>query len=432
MRSRVLQRRAATAGGIYGSAVLGILATVVAAREMSTDEFPRFALVFAITGLLQMFLDLTANEVVVKYGNRYAAQGDWGRFRRLFDIGLRIKLAGGVLSAAAVIVAAVVASWIWNRSGLRAPLLIAACVPLLQAPEGMAEAVLLVRNRYDVRGGLLLWSMALRLAAVAAAGSFGVTAAFAAIVVAQLVATGTALGVGLVVFRRWPRAAPVALGDDAPAIRNFAVQSTVASGLSSLQDAAADRARRRRRGSRSRSGASGSPRRRRRRSRRSPRRRGSSCSPSRRATSSTDAPTVPVRLLRRYIEATIVLAGVAVPVLWIAMPTLVRVDLRQAVRERGDAGAPDPARRCDPARLRLDEVVSGLDREARPAHRRAGGRDRDPDPARARARRALRRLRRGGSTRRVLGRPRRSSGSLGLIRLSGRPFAAAPDGAVAP
>ena len=43
MPSRVLRRRAATAFGIYGSAVLGFAATIVAARELSKPDFARFA-----------------------------------------------------------------------------------------------------------------------------------------------------------------------------------------------------------------------------------------------------------------------------------------------------------------------------------------------------------------------------------------------------
>src|SRR4029079_12058660 len=79
----VVFRRAVTAVSIYGSALLGILASVVAARELSKVDFSRFALVFAITGLLQLFLDVTVEEVVVKFGNRYIARTDWGRFHRL-------------------------------------------------------------------------------------------------------------------------------------------------------------------------------------------------------------------------------------------------------------------------------------------------------------------------------------------------------------
>jgi O-antigen/teichoic acid export membrane protein len=65
MGPHIVWRRSATAAGIYGSALLGILATVVAARELTRLDFSRFALVFALTGLLQLFLDLTVEEVVV-------------------------------------------------------------------------------------------------------------------------------------------------------------------------------------------------------------------------------------------------------------------------------------------------------------------------------------------------------------------------------
>ena len=82
MASRVLRRRATTAFGIYGSALLGFGATVVAARELSKGDFARFALVFGTTSLLQLFVDLTIDEVVIKYGNRYAAREQWGRPRR--------------------------------------------------------------------------------------------------------------------------------------------------------------------------------------------------------------------------------------------------------------------------------------------------------------------------------------------------------------
>ena len=67
MRSRVIRRRAATAFGIYGAALVGFLATIVAARELSVPDFARFAVVFATTSLLQLFVDLTIDEVVVKY-----------------------------------------------------------------------------------------------------------------------------------------------------------------------------------------------------------------------------------------------------------------------------------------------------------------------------------------------------------------------------
>jgi O-antigen/teichoic acid export membrane protein len=232
----VVFRRAVTAVSIYGSALLGILASVVAARELSKVDFSRFALVFAITGLLQLFLDVTVEEVVVKFGNRYIARADWGRFHRLLRVALAIKSAGGAIGAVAVAGAAALAPWIWNVGGLRGALLVAALVPLLQAPEGMGSAILLLRNRYDVRGGLLAWSMALRLAGIAIGASFGVVQAFVGIVVAQAISTITMSAIGLAVLRRYPAAEQHGLlGDDRPAIRAFAVQSTIASGLTSLR-----------------------------------------------------------------------------------------------------------------------------------------------------------------------------------------------------
>jgi O-antigen/teichoic acid export membrane protein len=235
MPFRVLWRRAATAIGIYGSALLGILASIVAARELSTLDFARFALVFATVALLQLFLDVTVEEVVVKYGNRYAASQDWGRFRRLLELGLRVKLAGGIAGAAAVVVVALIAPWIWKLGDLRTAMLVAALIPLVQAPEGMAGAVLLLRTRYDVRGALLLWSMLLRLVAIAVGASFGLVQTFVAIVIAQVVVTASASVVGLLAVRRYPHAEAVPLGTDRRAVRAFAIQSTIASALASMR-----------------------------------------------------------------------------------------------------------------------------------------------------------------------------------------------------
>lgn len=236
MRSRVVWRRVATAFGIYGSAFLGVLASVVASRELTKVDFSRFALVFAVTGLLQMFLDLTVEEVVVKFGNRYIARKDWGRFHRLLRVAFVVKMAGGALGTLAVVAAAGIAPWIWTVGGVQGAMLVAALIPFLQAPEGMGSAILLLRNRYDVRAWLLAWSMGLRLAAVAIGASFGLVETFVGIVIAQVVSTLTMAVIGIVGLRRFPEAPPSAnLGDDRPMLRAFAVQSTVASGLASLR-----------------------------------------------------------------------------------------------------------------------------------------------------------------------------------------------------
>jgi len=235
MRMRLLWRRAAAALGIYGSALLGILASIVAARELSKIDFSRFALVFAATSLLQLFLDLTIEEVVVKYGNRYAARADWGRFHRLIRLSIRIKLAGGLLGTVGVAVVAFASPWIWSLGGIRGALLVAGLIPLIQAPEGIASALLLLRNRYDIRGGLLTWSMALRLAATAIGASFGLVQAFIAIVIAQVVSTVTSSVVAYLAYRRYPRRDVEPLAEHSREVRAFAVQSTIGSGLSSLR-----------------------------------------------------------------------------------------------------------------------------------------------------------------------------------------------------
>lgn len=323
MPSRVLRRRAATAFGIYGSAALGFAATIVAARELSKPDFARFALVFGATSLLQLFVDLTIDEVVVKYGNRYAARGQWGRFRQLFRVGLAVKLAGGAAGSLAVVGAALLAPWIWTTGGLRAPLLVAALVPFVQQPEGMAGAVLLVRNRYDLRALLLLWAMALRLAAIGAGAGISLLALFSFVVLAQLVSTVSAAAVALAVFRRYPAARPEPLADDVPEIRRFAIQSTVASGLTSLRTSlpmvlvgvvaspaqTADF-----------------------RAAQAPATAAASLSaPARLAPLAEQTRDVEhgradraLRLLGRYVRGTVALACVLTPLLWWAMPTLVR------------------------------------------------------------------------------------------------------------
>ena len=235
MASRILRRRAATAFGVYGAAILGFLATVVAARELSKDDFARFALAFGTTTLLQTFVDLTIDEVVIKYGNRYVAREDWGRFHRLFRVGMLVKLIGGAVGTVAVVVAAFLSPLVWKTSGVEGALLIASLIPLIQQPEGMAGAVLTLRSRYDLRAYALLWSMALRLTAVSVGAPHGLLPLFVGLVAAQLVATASVSYVALLAYRRYPQRPPEPLGDDRPAIRAFAVQSTIASGLASMR-----------------------------------------------------------------------------------------------------------------------------------------------------------------------------------------------------
>jgi O-antigen/teichoic acid export membrane protein len=235
VRSRILWRRLATAGGVYSATALGFLSTVVATRELGTHDFALFATVVAATGFVSLLLDLTIEEALVKYGFRYSTAEDWGRFRRLFEVALTFKLIGGALGAAAIAAVAPFAARIWDRP-LTLPLLVAAAVPLVQAPENIAASAMILRGRYDVRGVFLALSMALRLAGVAAGASVSVLGAIAGMVVAQALATVAISAVGLVAYRRFPRAPSRGFGEDRRDLRNFVISSTLGSTLISARD----------------------------------------------------------------------------------------------------------------------------------------------------------------------------------------------------
>jgi O-antigen/teichoic acid export membrane protein len=235
MRSRTLWRRAAAAGGVYGAAALGFAATLVAARVLSKPDFAVYAIVIATVGLLQLVFDVTADEAAVKFGSGYRQREEWGRFRRLFDTMLAVKAAGGAVGAVAVVCAAFLSGAIYRKHGLTTPMLVGALIPLLQAPEGMAGAMLLVRQRYDVRAAFLTVSMALRLVAIAVGAQYGVVEILVAMAAAQALATGAVLAAGLASLRRFPRPAAAPLAEDGPALRRFVVHSTIGSALVSLR-----------------------------------------------------------------------------------------------------------------------------------------------------------------------------------------------------
>src|SRR5262245_12360357 len=223
MRSPVFWRRSSAAAGVYTSALLGFLGSIVAVRELGISAFGRLAIVLAAAGLFQLLADLTVEEALVKYGFRYAARDDWGRFHRVFRVGLELKLAGGALGAVAISLLAPLANLIW-APGLAAPMLLASLLPLMQAPEGDASASLIVRKRYDVRAGFLVVSMALRLGALALGGRFGVLETVAALVVAQGIATIAIGAAGVATLRRFPAARAVPLGEDRRDFKRFVVR----------------------------------------------------------------------------------------------------------------------------------------------------------------------------------------------------------------
>lgn len=235
MADSVLRRRIGAAAGSYASIVLGFLGTIVAAHIFSTTGLGLYAIVIASTAFFQTFLDLTIEEALIKYGFRYIAREDWGRLRRLFRRTFVFKALGAVLAGIALVLLALFSRQIFHHQGLENALLVASVLPLVQSPEGIAGAPLYLRGRYDLRAGFLAFSMGLRLVAIAVGAPHGLAWTVAALVAAQAVATVSISVVGLLAFRRFPRAEAQALGEDAGDILRFVAKSSGATGIVSLR-----------------------------------------------------------------------------------------------------------------------------------------------------------------------------------------------------
>ena len=225
--------------GLYTAVLLGILGTVVASRVLGLEQFGIYATALTAASFFQTLLDLTVEESLTKYGFRYVATEDWGRLRRLFVRALQIKLAGGALASLMLLVLAPLADTLFGSSGLAAPILASAALPLVQSVENVGATVLLLRGRYDLRGAFGAVSMALRLIAIVAGTQFGVWQTIAAIVGAQVVATAAVSAAGLAAFRRFPSAPQRSLGDDRHEVVSFVVQSSLATGMLSVRTALA-------------------------------------------------------------------------------------------------------------------------------------------------------------------------------------------------
>jgi O-antigen/teichoic acid export membrane protein len=202
----------------------------VAARELGRHDFGVYATVVAAAGLFESLLDLTVEESLTKFGFRYIATEDWGRLRRLFAVAVRFKALGAVLALVALGVAALAVG-----GELRDPLLAVAFLPLVQTVEDVSATALLLRGRYDLRGGFLALSMGLRLAGVAVGARYGVVETVLGLIAAQAVATAAVTAAGLAAMRRFPRSAAVPLAGDRREITAFVVRSSVATGILSLR-----------------------------------------------------------------------------------------------------------------------------------------------------------------------------------------------------
>src|SRR5204862_4715476 len=114
---------------------------------------------------------------------------------------------GGIVLAAV----APFADSIFHGHGLQTPFLISALLPVLQSPEGVSSAALILHGRYDVRGWMLASSMALRLAGLAIGAHYGVTEALVGLILSQAFATVIFGAASIYAFRRFPHADQVEL-----------------------------------------------------------------------------------------------------------------------------------------------------------------------------------------------------------------------------
>ena len=215
--------------------MLGFLTTVVATRELGIHQYARFAAIIAASTFFQVLLDLTIEEALVKYGFRYTESGSWGRLRRLFQVALAFKLTGGVLAGLAIVALAPFAQEVWGAGGVFVPMLIAATISVIQAPENVAAGAIILRGRYDIRGAFLALSMALRLIGLVVGCRYGIKGAVIGMAVAQVAATSAIGAAGIAAFRRFPPAATEPLGEDFAGIKRFLVSSTLASSLDSAR-----------------------------------------------------------------------------------------------------------------------------------------------------------------------------------------------------
>ena len=89
-----------------------------------------------------------------KYGFRYVETERWGRLRRMFEIALAFKLAGGLLAGLALVVLAPFADELWGVGDVLAADAVAARCRSSRRPRASPAAAILLRGRYDVRGAL--------------------------------------------------------------------------------------------------------------------------------------------------------------------------------------------------------------------------------------------------------------------------------------
>lgn len=234
--SGLTRRRLAAFAGVYASVGLGVIAALVVLRVLGPVRAGRFTIVIGAADFLALIVWLTSDDALVKYGFRYAAANDWGRFHRLVRLAFACEVAASLVATVLTVAIAPFADSIFKGgAGLERPLLVASILPPLQALESISAATLILGGRYDLRGAWLTLSMGLRLAGIAIGAQWGVTAAVVGVVLAQALTTASILGLGLWGLRRFPSARPVPLGEDRGPLVRFVAQSAAYTGLISVR-----------------------------------------------------------------------------------------------------------------------------------------------------------------------------------------------------
>jgi O-antigen/teichoic acid export membrane protein len=237
MQTRLLWRRSATAIGLYGSVGLGFLASIVAARQLGPSEYGLFTLAIAAAGFLQILLDVTVEEAMIKYGFRYTARGSWGRLRRLYRQAMALKTLGALLATVVLALLAPFADSIFNADNLTAPFLLAALLPITYVPETPAGAALVLTGRYDVRAWYTFLTQLLRSVGLIIGAHYGVTEAVLGLVVGQVAGSIAVSWAAIGAFRRFPAAEREPLAEDRKEIIRFVITSSIGSGIVSLRGA---------------------------------------------------------------------------------------------------------------------------------------------------------------------------------------------------
>ena len=122
---------------------------------------------------------------------------------------LLLKLLGGALATVILLAFAPFANHLFGEHGVGRAIVAASLLPFVQAPENVGSTALLLHSRYDLRGMYQAGSAGLRLLAIVAFASSGVTAVLLAIVVAQAIASVVISVAGVSALRRFRRRSTV-------------------------------------------------------------------------------------------------------------------------------------------------------------------------------------------------------------------------------